>query len=573
MSGLAAARQLRSFGVSVTVLEAKDVMGGRVSSRKVPIASYHRPGHKYATPWAAEQSHYYALDIGAQVIDGLEGGNPMDVLTRQIGSDLHPLKWSQCPMYGRSGYPVGNALDIRVSKMFDEIMAEAIIISDLYPHPEDASLSGMVVPPASFADALSAAAAKLYPDMTEDERGMLQWHSAKLALDRGAASHYLDIRQPQIPFEGVFTGTKYLMKGGFAQVSNALADGLDVKLSTPVVAVQYTDMNASVQLLDGTILTADAVLLSVPLGPLKEGHIHFNPVLPDWKQHAIATIAVSHCIKVGSEFMTSLLNCLQIALQFTKVFWDPMEDVFGYQCPDSIHAPFLFRNLLNVTSQPVLVGYISGDAALACRSWADEAILNEALCVLQRIHAQRHPSNEPTQFHQSFPAPVYTEVIRWDRDPLTLGTTCFIPPGISHDAYDLMAAPVGPHRIFFAGEATHREHPGTVHGAVLSGWREATRIAKILEERAKPIAPPVVVSHPQYPGVPCDAGIIRAWGDDTVMYGPPIKPDEEHIVCYWANCNKLVGTPQSLLSHIRDMHLTPEQKRVRPPPPTELTMM
>jgi hypothetical protein len=38
-----------------------------------------------------------------------------------------------------------------------------------------------------------------------------------------------------------------------------------------------------------------------------------------------------------------------------------------------------------------------------------------------------------------------------------------------------MAEPVGA-RLFFAGEATHRRFPSTVHGAYLSGLREAERV-------------------------------------------------------------------------------------------------
>lgn len=62
---------------------------------------------------------------------------------------------------------------------------------------------------------------------------------------------------------------------------------------------------------------------------------------------------------------------------------------------------------------------------------------------------------------------------------------------LSGNDYDLMAAPISstptlpgqphqpgnPPRLFFAGEHTIRNYPATVHGAMLSGFREAGRIA------------------------------------------------------------------------------------------------
>ena len=49
----------------------------------------------------------------------------------------------------------------------------------------------------------------------------------------------------------------------------------------------------------------------------------------------------------------------------------------------------------------------------------------------------------------------------------------------SFSDYDYLAAPVhqGKSTIYFAGEHTNRHYPSSVHGAYLSGLREAGRIA------------------------------------------------------------------------------------------------
>lgn len=71
---------------------------------------------------------------------------------------------------------------------------------------------------------------------------------------------------------------------------------------------------------------------------------------------------------------------------------------------------------------------------------------------------------------------------RWRADPWARGSYSFVAAGSSGNDYDLMATPVshtsgGLPRLFFAGEHTIRNYPATVHGALLSGLREAGRIA------------------------------------------------------------------------------------------------
>ena len=66
------------------------------------------------------------------------------------------------------------------------------------------------------------------------------------------------------------------------------------------------------------------------------------------------------------------------------------------------------------------------------------------------------------------------------------GSYSFVSTGASGNDYDILATPIipgnpgksndmikNPPRIFFGGEHTIRNYPATVHGALLSGLREA----------------------------------------------------------------------------------------------------
>jgi len=73
------------------------------------------------------------------------------------------------------------------------------------------------------------------------------------------------------------------------------------------------------------------------------------------------------------------------------------------------------------------------------------------------------------------PDPIQSICTRWGSDPLSYGSYSHVSVHSSGDDYDILAESVGT-RLFFAGEATSRQYPATMHGAFLSGLREASRI-------------------------------------------------------------------------------------------------
>ena len=52
----------------------------------------------------------------------------------------------------------------------------------------------------------------------------------------------------------------------------------------------------------------------------------------------------------------------------------------------------------------------------------------------------------------------------------------YLPPGATPDDYDALARPEHRGRVLFCGEHTSRKYPATMHGALLSGEREAKRV-------------------------------------------------------------------------------------------------
>ena len=91
---------------------------------------------------------------------------------------------------------------------------------------------------------------------------------------------------------------------------------------------------------------------------------------------------------------------------------------------------------------------------------------------------------------------------RWRQDEYARGSYSYVAAGSSGNDYDFLAAAVSPARngpmvprvqVFFAGEHTMRNYPATVHGALLSGLREAGKVSESSERVST--EPSVLLSH------------------------------------------------------------------------------
>jgi polyamine oxidase len=77
------------------------------------------------------------------------------------------------------------------------------------------------------------------------------------------------------------------------------------------------------------------------------------------------------------------------------------------------------------------------------------------------------------------PAPIAHAVTRWGTDVFSRGSYSFSGVGSDHqEDISVLGAPVDD-KLFFAGEATDADYPGTVHGALLAGLREAKRVMDV----------------------------------------------------------------------------------------------
>jgi len=316
--------------------------------------------------------------------------------------------------------------------------------------------------------------------MSSLDAQVLGWHLASLENLNDAPLQDLSLKDWAHDDGFAFSGPLLTVSNGFDSVPKALSEGLDIKYNTEVRKINYSNAGCEIVTCNArnksnlSTHNADAVLCTLPLGVLKGcieeqkdvTKVEFSPPLPKWKVDSIRNLGYG--------------NSNKVLLCFDRIFWDQSGHMLG-QTSITEESRGEFFCFYSIYKSPVLCALIAGKAASNVEKLPDEVVVGRCISVLKGIFGS-----------QSVPNPKESIVTRWKQDPWSKGSNSFPATGSSGNDYDVLAEPIAPRkekspngcqrsdnnaRIYFAGEHTIRNYPGTVHGALLSGLREAGKIA------------------------------------------------------------------------------------------------
>jgi len=401
-----------------------------------------------------------SAELGGSVLTGASG-NPLTVLARQLTIPLHKIRDS-CPLYRSDGTPLDSNLDTEMFNTFNSLLDAA----DRLRRSEE---FGSVVNELSLGTTMETlirnrfgADASGKVNLSKDQRALIDWHLANLEYANAAELVQLSLAQwdQDDPYE--LQGDHNLCPGGNFKLVYALADKLPILYGSHVAAVAYGASGVQVTDTNAKVFHGDAVVCTLPLGVLKRQEVTFEPELPARKQKAIERLGYG------------VLN--KIILLFPYAFWSDSVDTFGYLGQDTTSRGefFLFYSYSTVSGGALLIGLVAGTAAIEFEKLDPHQAINRVMSVLTTIFEPRGVK---------VVKPLKCVCTRWSGDPYARGSYSHVQVGAMGEDYDVLAEAVG-ERLFFAGEATWRKHPATMHGAFLSGMRAASQVSEALHPEA-----------------------------------------------------------------------------------------
>ena len=429
LAGLGAALALSDAGHRVTVLEARDQLGGRVLT--------------YC--WRG-----LAAELGGEWID--DGHAHMRALCARFDLTLHPDDARQCSLFrgrvvcdtlpeddwarGLDGSGLGEPARDAIRRLIDVVERAAAMIPDP-ARPEDS--------PVAELDRHSIAS-------WLEERGApaeaRAWLRLGVLSDYGTELEDVSLLQLARGHEATPPLTSARIVGGNDQLPAAMAGALrgEVYVGAPVEAIRARGgVTATV---GRRVFDADAAVVAVPAASVLR--IRFDPPLPPRQTQALRTLPYGHITKRLAPCVAAPWAAERPTWWFTdldaQVFYEPTHRPSAPSAPSAPFAPF--------AQLALLTAYTAGARAATID---EETTLDD----LERVF----PGARAAWAGQ-------TVVKRWGDDPYTRGAYAAFGPGYLTGLGPSLGQPHG--QLVFAGEHVAPVYTGYMEGAVISGQAAAS---------------------------------------------------------------------------------------------------
>lgn len=433
LAGLAAGWNLREAGHEVTILEARDRPGGRVSTVRAPFAK-----GLYAEEGAAAFSNTYTTALkfidryGFEKIPWTLPEKPITYYLNGQRLDVAPGETVEWPYdlteEEQQLGPFGMVEKYIIKTLPQEIREPGNWNREPLVQMDHTSLEKYL-----RQQGASESAIKLIKNT--------QWFAAVPGETSGLSMAVSDF--------GLFMGdAPFILKGGNDQLPREMAKEMKdiIRYKIPVRSVQDKGQEVSVTAENGENYTAEKVIVALPLKVLQK--VNFSPAFSIEKTEAIKDVRV--------------LDLARVFLELEKPVWRK-EDLSGLTFTDlPVGQLNAYENIIDPATGPALLeSFLAGEAARNISNKPKEEVVEMVLSHVEKIHpgVKEHHTG--------------TYIKDWSTDPYALGGPSWPAPGSVTAHLENLQNVHG--NVHFAGEYSSILR-STMEGALRSGIRAAREV-------------------------------------------------------------------------------------------------
>jgi monoamine oxidase len=432
-AGLSAARELVKHDVAVTVIEARERVGGRVVNHGFADGAHVEVGGQWIGP-TQDRALTLAAELGCELFPTFDVGASIvsfDGQTKRFSGDTF-------------GLPPHVLVEVGVAQKRLEAMARKVPLAEPWAAERALEWDGQTLE-------------TWLRRNLRFEKSRAFWRSVTTAIFSAEASeisllHFLFYCHSGGMLDRLM-GTKdgaqeQRVVGGTQLMAERLSASLGsrVQCGQAVVAVDQTAGSVAITTSSGDIHQCDAVIVTTPQHLIDR--IEFTPDLPVRRRMLVQNVP-----------MGAVIKCVA---RYPKPFWRS-EGLSGFAVSLDHPVSIVFDNSPPDASTGMLLGFIEGRHARAASTLSpiDRQTL-VVKCFTELIGPQ---AASPTEYVD----------LDWSAERWTGG--CYgghLGPGVWTQLGDELRRPHG--HVHFAGTETAEEWNGYIDGAIASGYRAATEV-------------------------------------------------------------------------------------------------